>query len=537
MRRTSKFLALFGIIITLLISYVVNGTNSLEYKDEESYKELFIKFFESCGGVYRTAGAKNKDVEFKLRPITHEDTILIKEVFSDLRTRVLAFGRNIDLDGVVNFFIPPPSLAKPNHMLIFKNDEFIGRTILKFGEDRKTWFGISLKTEAQGKGYGTDITRIVLDLAFNKLGLDKVYGSALSYNTASQSLLSKIGMTPEGIEPKINGYDTYFVVFSMDKKTFQELDNRKHLTQQLKHPNARTLAEFQHSHDYKKSGGCKSQDFQRFLQRESPEFKNIIFISSLSINEIIESMPLLKYIYSEIFRPLLPDELVFYTDNLLNKTNSFDDNTWIATHLFLGLLATFHFQTTSGENPLSLAQKITYPLLKTSSYGIRLLAHDFYNNAITKRLQETQSEETQNDIHQCHFEAGISSLATAVSSFLITIIVPTSSIAYIVVPTLNSAAISYLQCLASQQKILPTSEEAFSAQTFPYIIDFLVLSTFSRHASLNFNNLNAVYYSLNQVTSLLSTFVLLDQLTKLSITLIPNEIFEKIDSYLVGPFN
>lgn len=50
-----------------------------------------------------------------------------------------------------------------------------------------------------GKGYGTEAAKAVIRYGIQVLGLVKVYARPFAYNTASQRLLQKAGMTREGV--------------------------------------------------------------------------------------------------------------------------------------------------------------------------------------------------------------------------------------------------------------------------------------------------------------------------------------------------
>lgn len=65
--------------------------------------------------------------------------------------------------------------------------------------NRKCQFGILIgETEYQGKGYGYEVTLLVLEYAFNHLKVEKVYLKAVSYNTEAINLYTKVGFKEEG---------------------------------------------------------------------------------------------------------------------------------------------------------------------------------------------------------------------------------------------------------------------------------------------------------------------------------------------------
>jgi len=61
--------------------------------------------------------------------------------------------------------------------------------------------GIS-KMEYRSKGYGTEAVRIILDYAFNNLGIERVTANTLEQNLAARRSLEKNGFVLEGRERK-----------------------------------------------------------------------------------------------------------------------------------------------------------------------------------------------------------------------------------------------------------------------------------------------------------------------------------------------
>ena len=49
-----------------------------------------------------------------------------------------------------------------------------------------------------GRGYAVEASRVLLDFAFNTLGLHRVWGKCHSANGASARVMEKLGMTREG---------------------------------------------------------------------------------------------------------------------------------------------------------------------------------------------------------------------------------------------------------------------------------------------------------------------------------------------------
>ena len=82
---------------------------------------------------------------------------------------------------------------------------------------KKTEYGILLADdESRGKGYGTKSTKMMIDYAFNKLGMHKVTAEVLSENAASIAMFKKCGFSIDGcLRDDIFKNDRYYDVLSM----------------------------------------------------------------------------------------------------------------------------------------------------------------------------------------------------------------------------------------------------------------------------------------------------------------------------------
>lgn len=85
--------------------------------------------------------------------------------------------------------------------------ERIGFVCLGMGGDHPTWptnasgsqaLGISLAAEHQGKGYGTEAVRWVLDWAFHFGNLHRVELGVLEYNLGARRVYERVGFVLEG---------------------------------------------------------------------------------------------------------------------------------------------------------------------------------------------------------------------------------------------------------------------------------------------------------------------------------------------------
>lgn len=70
----------------------------------------------------------------------------------------------------------------------FKYCELLGDIEILYGFSRKSW----------GKGYGYEAARAVLNYGIETLGLKKIVAAVNPRNVASEKILNKIGMIPDG---------------------------------------------------------------------------------------------------------------------------------------------------------------------------------------------------------------------------------------------------------------------------------------------------------------------------------------------------
>jgi RimJ/RimL family protein N-acetyltransferase len=74
---------------------------------------------------------------------------------------------------------------------------------------------IKLSKDTRRKGYGTDITRTVVNYSFNELRLHCIYARINDYNKASQKLFERCGFEKEGImRARIYKNGDYHDIFS-----------------------------------------------------------------------------------------------------------------------------------------------------------------------------------------------------------------------------------------------------------------------------------------------------------------------------------
>ncbi|MGP4049381.1 GNAT family N-acetyltransferase [Streptomyces sp. 2A115] len=74
-----------------------------------------------------------------------------------------------------------------------------GRIATDPHQQRGATFGFALRPDAWGVGYGVETVRLLLGLAFEELGLHRVWGARSPLNEASARTMTAAGMTQEGV--------------------------------------------------------------------------------------------------------------------------------------------------------------------------------------------------------------------------------------------------------------------------------------------------------------------------------------------------
>jgi diamine N-acetyltransferase len=82
---------------------------------------------------------------------------------------------------------------------------------------KKTEFGILIADDnSRGKGYGTKSTNLMVDYAFDILGMHKVTAEVLSENIASVTMFKKCGFSIDGcLRDDVYKNNRYYDVLSM----------------------------------------------------------------------------------------------------------------------------------------------------------------------------------------------------------------------------------------------------------------------------------------------------------------------------------
>lgn len=136
-----------------------------------------------------------------LRPVSLADAEDMFEYTSDEETTRFLYEQHTDIDRtkklIANYFMKEP-IGK--YALVLKDsNKFIGAIEFRVHDYNNSGeLGYTLNRQYWGNGYMTEAGHVILDLAFNTLGLDRVYAEHDVRNPASGNVLKRLGMTYEG---------------------------------------------------------------------------------------------------------------------------------------------------------------------------------------------------------------------------------------------------------------------------------------------------------------------------------------------------
>jgi len=168
-----------------------------------------------------------------LRPFSLEDAEDLFEFTSDEETTRFIYEPYQDLDRakrvLANYYLKEP-IGK--YAIVLKeSNKMIGVVEFRVHEETKGGdLGYTLSRYFWGKGYMTEAGELILDLAFNVLGLERVFAGTDVRNTASARLMSRLGMQYEGTLRKshmIKGVLTDSVNYSILKEEYVNSREKK----------------------------------------------------------------------------------------------------------------------------------------------------------------------------------------------------------------------------------------------------------------------------------------------------------------------
>lgn len=141
-----------------------------------------------------------------LRAIEPEDNQMLLELINDPETERMIGGSSwpISINDQMKWYSMHENDPKTLRCTIAdkENNNPVGTLILNEIDQKNGTGHIHIKmakTNARGKGYGTDAVNTFLKYAFEELRLNCIFANILSYNVASVKLFEKCGFHRDGV--------------------------------------------------------------------------------------------------------------------------------------------------------------------------------------------------------------------------------------------------------------------------------------------------------------------------------------------------
>ena len=143
----------------------------------------------------------------RVRDYTADDADAVWKVVQEQPGSIFAPGTASDLDGVRRWLEGQVVIARDRaralHRLaieLTETGELIGgaRIDIEAAMHGLGSIGYGLRPDQQGKGLATEAADLVVGFGFEELGLHRIEALVQPWNTASQRVVAKLGMTEEG---------------------------------------------------------------------------------------------------------------------------------------------------------------------------------------------------------------------------------------------------------------------------------------------------------------------------------------------------
>ncbi|MBU0666745.1 MAG: GNAT family protein [Nanoarchaeota archaeon] len=115
------------------------------------------------------------------------------------------------------------------YVVCLKNSEEVignaGIEDIDYHDKRGEIFFLIGKKECHGKGYGTIIAQLLLDIAFKEMGLNSLFATATAENIASIKTLERVGFKKIGVRREYNYINGKFmdeVLFDIIRKDYND---------------------------------------------------------------------------------------------------------------------------------------------------------------------------------------------------------------------------------------------------------------------------------------------------------------------------
>jgi RimJ/RimL family protein N-acetyltransferase len=140
-----------------------------------------------------------------LREFRPDDEDALLDVIGDDRVTVWLSHDSWDRDevramlaGIVERAGQEPRMEYSLAVTLPESDRLIGLARLGLGGHRAAKLGYAIRADEWGKGYATDACRIIVEFGFTTLGLHRITAAIGPENTASITVVKRLGFEYEG---------------------------------------------------------------------------------------------------------------------------------------------------------------------------------------------------------------------------------------------------------------------------------------------------------------------------------------------------
>ena len=135
----------------------------------------------------------------------------------------------ITRDTVMDFIRNSMTEENKHYAVVNEKDEYLGTISLKNidSHDKNSEYAVSFRKSAQGTGAAVFATKELLRIAFEELGLNKVYLNVLSENARANKFYEKMGFEYEGEfreHLNIKGIFKNLKWYGITKKQYEKLN-------------------------------------------------------------------------------------------------------------------------------------------------------------------------------------------------------------------------------------------------------------------------------------------------------------------------
>lgn len=144
-----------------------------------------------------------KGEEVELKTIEEEDIEWMRDNIKDPEIRAYTTGRYpVNLEQETKFFEKQVSEGRDQiHVLITQDGDRKGMvSFIDIQRDSgNAEIGLWISADEQGKGFGTEASRLMTDHGFRELRLHRIYARVFEHNPASAKIWQKLGYLEEGV--------------------------------------------------------------------------------------------------------------------------------------------------------------------------------------------------------------------------------------------------------------------------------------------------------------------------------------------------